>query len=103
MIIKEFVKLSGDANYVPVKYAVMEVTVGGTAIATFLWLKVAGYGMDTEPHYSDYIHSIIDASFTGVAPVGLVGTMSAYSVVALSAVEAYKSQYSNHEGPYQIG
>lgn len=103
MIIKEFVKLTGDSYYVPVKYVVMEVTVGNAAAATFLWLKVSGYGMDTLTHYNDYISDITDASFTGRAPAGLQGTLKAYSIVALSTVEAYSSKYSNHEGPYQIG
>jgi len=101
-MINEFVMLTADTNYVPVKYMVMNSTVGSTTGATYLWLKQVSYGMDTQTHYETYISAIRDGSLTG-GVLGLVGTLTTYSVVALSSVEAYKSKYSNHDGPYDIG
>ena len=103
MNIIEYVKLTGDTNYVPVKYAVMEVTVGVAAASTYVWLKLVSYGVDTEGNYNTYVDSIKDATFSGMVPAGLVGVLRTYSVVALSTVESYTSKYSNHEGPYNIG
>ena len=105
MIIKEFVEITAETNEVPIKYSVMEVTVGAAAGTTYLWLKVAGYGMNTVVNYDAYVESVQLATFSGSGqpPTGIAGTMNAYSVVALTAVEAYDSKYGNHEGPYNIG
>jgi hypothetical protein len=101
---KEYVKLVADGNYIPVKYAVMEATVGANAAGTYLWLKASGYGFDTDVHYNAYLASI-ESNSGDVPPVttGIQGTMDAYSIVALSAVAAYKSPKNHHTGPYMIG
>ena len=89
---KEVVKLTSDANYVPVKYFVMESIVGNAIATTFLWLKVISYGIDTQVNYDAYITSL-DSS---VDKSNLQGTLNTYSVVALADVESYTSPKSNH-------
>lgn len=93
--------LKSDSNFVPVKYVVMEATVG--AGSANLWLKVASYGMDTETNYDAYVNSIKDASWDGRPPAGLQGTLGEYSVAALADVEQYSSKKSFHDGRFEIG
>jgi hypothetical protein len=103
MDIIEYVMKTADANYVPIKYRIVETSIGANAAGSYLWVKVVGYGMDSKINYDNYVNSIKDASFTGVAPTGLQGTIDSYEVIALSTVKAYKSVYTNHSGPYKIG
>ena len=103
MDIIEYVKLNSDTNYVAVKYRVMNAETGSSAAASYLWLKSVGYGFDTKENYDAYIDSIKMGTFNGVKPVGIVGTMDEYVVSALSAVSYYKSNKSNHSGPFPIG
>lgn len=89
---KEVVKLAADNNYVPVKYFVMEQTVGNAVATTYLWLKVISYGIDTKENYDAYIISLD----TRVDKSNFQGTLNEYSVVALTAVASYTSPKSNH-------
>lgn len=102
MNIKEYVMSSGDTNYVPIKYAVMEaVPIGGDCN---VWLKVVGYGIDTEEHYNDYVDSIQDGTFLGSTPDGLQGTLNEYVFSTLDGnYISYHSKNMNHEGPYLLG
>jgi hypothetical protein len=109
---KEYVKLSSDSKFITVKYMVMEASVGAAASSTYLWLKVASYGIDTDAHYKDYMDSIADDSFSRkdlVTDFGFQGTLDAYSVVALDAVEAYGDSKKltlnirHYDGPHPIG
>jgi hypothetical protein len=101
---KEYVQLTGDANDIPVKYMVMEATIGANAAGSYLWLKCASYGMDSLAHFQDYLDSLDDDTvISGGTPTGIQGTLGAYSVVALTAVEEYNSPKTHHNGPYKIG
>ena len=100
---KEYVKLTADGDYVPIKYMVMETTIGNTALSSYAGLKVAGHGMTTGPLYEAYKAAVLDATFNGISvPTGLTGAIGTYSVVALSTVETWRGK-SFHEGPYNIG
>ena len=55
MIEKEYVSLKSDTNFIPVKYAVMDVTVGADIASSYAWIKVVGYGIDTQQHFDDYV------------------------------------------------
>jgi hypothetical protein len=95
---REFVKLKADSSYVPIKYAVIEVYGSGQ-----VWLKVIGYGIDTETNFNDYVESIKMATYSPTIPVaGLQGTMGEYLETTISAIEEYNGK-GNHEGPVLIG
>ena len=100
---KEYVKFKNDTNFVPVRYFVIEVNVGSSDSNTHLWLKVAGYGMDTQEHYEEYVNAVRHSAFDGGRPDGLEGTMGNYEVANLSQVEAYRSRYGNNDGPFPVG
>ena len=104
MNIIEFVALSSDTNFIPVKYAVIDVTVGTASSSTYLWLKVVSYGIDTESHYNDYLDSLNDGTVNqNGAPDGLQGTLKDYLVTSLDNVKSYHSAKGNHSGSYPIG
>ena len=89
------VKLNADSNYVPVKYRIVEMTVGSTAGATYCVLEVVGVGFDTEGNYDlwksgryyDTASGVTHA--TGRDPVGIQGTLGALSVATLDALSIY--------------
>lgn len=79
----EYVKFLNDTNYVPVRWAVVEVSVGGTPATTNLWLKCAGYGWDTEENLKEY------AEGGNHNREGKTGTLDEYIVATLDQVESY--------------
>jgi hypothetical protein len=99
----EHVKLKSDSNYVHVKWAVMEVSVGGTLGASNAWIKCISYGCDTKENLlafkltSDGYKPVLDSNghpqkqdvYTSVDKSGLVGTLGEYQVVSLSDIEPY--------------
>ena len=50
----EVVMLKTDTNVVPVKYAVVECTIGSTLAASYVWLKCISYGMSTKEDIVSY-------------------------------------------------
>ena len=97
---KEFVQISGDSWEVPIKYAVIETTVGSNTAGTYLWLKCIGYGFDTIAHFDAYVASL-DTSVTDTT--GIKGSFGVYSVITLNLVQEYNTPKSNHAGPYLVG
>lgn len=95
---KEYVKLNSDTNYIPVKYIVMEVSIGNSLAASYAWLKCVSSGVDTVPHYND-IKEDYKLSENRPTSVGVVGIIGSYTVAALSTVSTYSSpaslEYSN--------
>jgi len=75
------VKLSSDTNYIPVRYRVVEVTVGSSAAATYCVLVTEKVGWDTEVHYEAWTKSRNTE--------GMIGTLGAFSVEALSDLIVY--------------
>ena len=92
------VKKTADGNYIPVKYGVVEITVGAAAATTYLLLETIGVGWDTEGHYNAWkgVKTYDSASGTttlaGRVVTGMQGTLGALEVVALSAVVAYTAR-----------
>lgn len=98
----EYVKLKSDTNYIHVKYAVMEVTVGTSLATSQIWLKCISYGWDTKENLEGlkltsegYQATLVDGRpfkqdpYTGVDKTGIQGTIGEYSVVTLADVDPY--------------
>lgn len=79
----EYVKFANDTNYIPVRWAVVEVAVGGSTTATTLWLKCAGLGWDTEENLKEY------ADGGNHNRTGKTGTLDEYIVTTLDQVVSY--------------
>lgn len=79
------VKLSTDTNYIPVKYQVIEMSIGTAADGsdTYCALMVSRIGWDTEAHYKEWMKN---RDVTGKQ-----GTSGAFSVAPLSDLEVYDS------------
>jgi hypothetical protein len=77
------VKLSSDTNFIPVKYTVVEMSVGtaGDGSDTYCVLIVSRVGWDTKAHYDEWKKNR-DAT-------GMQGTAGAFSVAPLSDLEVY--------------
>lgn len=98
---REIVMLSNDSNYIPVKYAVMEVTVGNTLAASYAWLKCISSGIATEADLATLKTSV--ESGDGAYPSLLVGTLGAYSVAALSTIKEYSAPTKYEGGRVLLG
>ena len=106
MIEKEYVSLKSDTNFIPVKYAVMDVTVGADIASSYAWIKVVGYGIDTQQHFDDYVTAANEGNVTAVSIVdeyGIVGVLNEYVVVSLSNIQHYSSKYHHADGPIVLG
>jgi hypothetical protein len=92
------VKKVADSGYIPVKYGVVEITVGANAAATYLLLETIGVGWDTEIHYlawkstKTYDSGSGTTTLVGRNVTGIQGTLGALEIVALSAVISYTVQ-----------
>lgn len=75
------VKLSSDTNSIPVKYRVVEISVGTSLADTYCVLTVEKVGWDTGEHYEAWT----DRRET----TGMVGTLGDFSVAALSDLKTY--------------
>lgn len=98
---REIVMLSNDTNYIPVKYAVMETTVGSTLAASYAWLKCISNGVATEADLVTIKESV--DSGEGVDNALLKGTLGAYSVAALSAIKEYSTPRKYEGGRVLLG
>lgn len=114
----ELVKLNSDTDYIPSKWEVVEVTVGGTAATTNLWLKRVAYGVDTIENLkkilNEYYYKLSDfyAEFGDTANRSTIqqqalrnlsGPINEYIVATLDSVSMYSRP--NFEGvpPLNIG
>jgi len=97
---KEFVQLTADGNYIPVKYAVIEATIGNSLAASYVWLKCIAYGIDTKQHFIDFKNN---AEYNNIDPSNLLGTLETYLIKPLTDVKTYVSPDSYNVGFYQIG
>ena len=95
---RQLVKLTADANYVPVMYSVVSATIGNTPATSYLWLEVVGYGILNTTNL-DLIRNNPSNPNTGL----LIGTKGAYSVVPLSNVSEYVAPTSLVVGAINIG
>ncbi len=93
--------LSSDTNYIPVKYAVVEVTVGAALATSYAWLKCISGGVATESDFNALKESL-DAS-TAPDYTKVLGTIGAYSIAALSTIKEYKSPKSFDAGNILLG
>ena len=101
MNIVEYVKLSSDTNYIPVKYAVMSASVGSSLGASNAWLKCVGYGIDTKEHFDEFKDKAENES--KVVTTNLLGTPGTYSVQALDDVVPYSTPATFQVGAYNLG
>lgn len=90
---KLIVRKSADANYIAVKYAVVEMTPGATAAATYCLIQTIDSGFASESDFNDWKASKspdgIYSNPGGRDSSVLVGTIGELEVVALSTLEAY--------------
>lgn len=112
MISAEFVRLKNDTNYIPIKYQVVEVSVGSDATTTNLWLKQVSYGVDTEENLkkilNEYYYSTqevrdLDQPRSEIQREGLnnlQGKINQYTVASLDSVSSYSRP--NFEGLAQV-
>jgi hypothetical protein len=98
---REVVMLNSDTNYIPVKYAVMEVSVGSTLAASYVWLKCISGGVALEADF-DALKASLNAGSTPDY-TKMLGTIGAYSVAALSTIKEYKSPASFSGGNLLLG
>jgi hypothetical protein len=95
------VRKTGDLNYIPVKYRVVEMTVGSTAGATYCVLQCIDRGWDTEAHWNDWkagkSPSGDYSNPTGRKSVGAQGTIGALEVETLDNLAAYKPYTPSHD------
>jgi len=80
----EVVMLSSDTNIVPVKYGVMECTVGSSLATTNLWLKCVAYGVASQEDLDS-----IASQMNYYDKALLVGTPGSYVVTTLDKVKPY--------------
>lgn len=91
------VKLTGDANDIPIMYRVVEMTVAGTAAGTFCALMVTRVGWDTFANYDKwkatktYDINSGNTDVSGRDPEGMQGVLGTLSVAALSTIENYQA------------
>lgn len=78
------VKKNGDANFRPIKYRIVEMTVGGTLAATNCVLQTIEVGFDTEDNWRKW-----DVSRD---TVGLQGTLGEFEVATLDTLSLYDVQ-----------
>lgn len=93
--------LSADANYIPVKYAVVEVTIGSTLANSYAWLKCVSNGVASVEDYDALLASYNASEVPD--PSLLKGTIGAYSVVALSTVKEYSTPKNFSGGKLLLG
>ena len=89
MNIIEYVKLTSDANYIPVKYAVMEATVGSSISNSYVWLKCVGQGITTLTDFNGIKAAINE--FKSPDKSKFVGTLGGYSVAAINVIVPYST------------
>jgi hypothetical protein len=75
------VKKSADANYIPIKYAIIQMTVGANTGATNVAIQVIRNGWDTKGHYDDWVSK--------KTTLGIQGDLGTFEVVTLSTLIAY--------------
>lgn len=98
----EHVKLTADSNYIHVKWAVIEATVGSSLANSYAWIVCVSYGFDSKENLlgfkltSDgYEKELVDGRpvkqdpYTGVDKTGMVGNIGEYRVVSLVDIEPY--------------
>lgn len=98
----EHVKLKTDSNYIHIKYAVLEVTVGSTLAASQAWIKCISFGCDTKDNLEllkwsrdGYEVDLVDGvrvkqdPYRGEDRSGMVGQPGEYQVVTLADIEPY--------------
>lgn len=78
------VKKNSDTNFRPVKYRVVEMTVGGTLGATNCVLQTIDVGFDTEENWRKWDISRDTA--------GMQGTLGEFEVVTLDTISLYDIQ-----------
>lgn len=78
------VRKIADANYIPVKYSVVEMTVGSTPAATYCALQTIRVGWDNVDNWRNW-----DISRN---TTGMQGTLGALEVVALDTIALYDTQ-----------
>jgi hypothetical protein len=89
------VKKSTDSNFIPVKYRIIEVTVGANAAGTYCLLETVAVGWDTEAHFNNWkgVKTYDAASGTttiiGRDATGIQGTIGDLEVIALTTLVAF--------------
>lgn len=98
---REIVMLVADTNYVPVKYAVMEVTVGSSMANSYVWLKCISNGIAIE----DDLSTLKEAVNSAKAPdlTLLKGVIGEYSTTTLDKIVEYPNSNSLRIGQLLIG
>lgn len=94
------VKKSGDSNYIPVRYRVVEMTVGSTAAATYCVICCDRVGWDTADHYNAWKATVSDSEMNfvyGRVTTGMQGSLGAFEVIGLDGLVQYNAQTPNKD------
>lgn len=96
---KEYVKLSSDTNYIPIKYSVVEASIGTSDATSGVWLKCVAHGWDTESNYKTYLDSALYDGSSGlqIDTTGVQGTLGSYVVTTISDIQEYRTPATNHD------
>ena len=88
------VRKTSDSNFIPIKYGVVEMTVGVDADNTNVVIQIIKPGWNTEINYNKWKSTWNgdESVLVGRNPAGIQGTIGALEVVALSALVAYEYQ-----------
>jgi len=91
------VRLKSDTNYIPVKYRVVEMTVGSSDTTTFCALSVVRVGWDTSDNYDKWVSTRSydtnagTTTLVGRDPEGMQGTLGNLSVATLDTITEYSA------------
>lgn len=113
----EHVKLKSDSNYIPVRYVVMEVTVGSSLATSQAWIKCVSKGCDTEenlvahkltkdgyqPVPDEKGHPVKQTEYAPVSMAGFTDTIGEYQVISLGDVEPYNRPTIDFTTNFEIG
>ena len=83
---KQFVKLTSDTNYIPIKYSIIEITVGNSLASTYALIQQVSYGVATEDDLNDIITNYNNEEDYSSY---LVGTLYDYQIVTFDQIKSY--------------
>ncbi len=85
----EYVKLTADTNFIPVKYAVMEATVGSSLGNSYIWLKCIGQGVASQADLTALKTAI--GKYEAYDKTKVIGTLGSYLVTSIDKITPYAS------------
>lgn len=98
---KEYVKLVSDSSYIPVKYMIMEASIGSTLGGSYVWLLCVSNGIASKANLDTFIESVESPGAPDKSL--LLGTVKTYSIETLATVAQYNAPTSYEGASVTIG